>query len=403
MFKQIVFRLVVGVLSVHLIVGMLFPVAVQAEIDLTSLSFLNIQNSARSAALGNAGLTLLDPTAQQYNPGAMGIFHLEKILSFAGPHSTDWLPSLANDMEMNTWSGGVGLSRSTLSPGKEPDFDFGIAMGYSLQRFSFGMMNATNPLGEPIGTFESYNRSRNYTFAVGVVYRRAVYVGFGYTHKDLLSVLAEPGSGTEIRSSESEGSAHDIGLMVRANVGQIMPLVGLGTPWTENSPLTFDIEPSFGFVIANQGDDFSYIDAVQADPLPEMRRMGVGILVSVNSKAGPLVSANLVSDWEKSTVGGSIGEYVSKQGIELGLLGTVYLRTGWLNDDPGKLDVTTRGIGFSTQGLTRRLGLHQSVSTTNWFLQRFTRTLEITVDYAKHFDEGGPWDGTEYFQVTASL
>lgn len=398
-------RLTGTVLALMLVVSM--GASVSAEISNAAVLFLKLENSARAAAMGRVSTVMVDAQSALYNPGAMGLFHLDKAFSVTVPGSNGWLPELSDDISLK--SGGVSLGGSPSYFGKEvsPDFNFSLGIAYSELRLDYGTLTRTGNTVDAIGKFEPYDKAECYSFAAGVEIGRVLYAGIGYTHKNITSLLAEQGAGVEISSFKSDGSAHDYGVML-----QVRPLNRLVPEYAADggfSQFRFAAVPSFAYVKQNIGDDMVYIDAAAADPLPKTRQLGAGLLLGVTLEEAPLVSANFVYEQEKDLVSSEadtlgLGSHtIDKSGFELGLLGFVYVRAGRYNDHGGLIDMDTQGFGFSLRGALDWLERWEVIRPGDGVTGRVLRTFDLRVDYGEYDDPGGPLDNTDFFQVSLSL
>ena len=395
------------VLLCSLLLVMAMSTGASAAITDAAVLFLRLENSARAAAMGRVSTVMVDGQSALYNPGAMGLFHLDKAFSVTVPGSNDWLPELSDDISLK--SGGVSLGGSPSYFGREvsPDFNFSLAAAYSELRLDYGTFTRTGNTAEAIGEFEPYDKAECYSFAGAVEMGRLLYAGIGYTHKNITSQLAEQGAGVEVSSFKSDGSAHDYGVML-----QLRPLNRLLPEYAVDggfSRFRFAAVPSFAYVKANIGDDMVYIDAAEADPLPKTRKLGAGLLLGVILEEAPLVSANFVYEQEKDLVSSEadtlgLGSHtIDKSGFEVGLLGFVYVRAGRYNDHGGLIDMDTWGYGFSLRGVLDWLERWEVIRPGDGVTGRVLRTFDLRVDYGEYDNPGGPLDNTDFFQVSLSL
>jgi hypothetical protein len=358
-----------------------YPVQAESEdISNAAVQFLLANNSARSSGMGGTIVSLVDEQSPLYNPGALGLLHMNKLATISLPNSTKWLPGLADDIRMKTFSISAGVSKNLLRPGSIGKFNAGIAVAHSKMKLDLGRVVRTSP-GSPeiIADFDIYDKADWYSAAVGVDYY--LRLGLGFTHKKIRSVLGDIGSGSEVGAVEASGTAYDIGVIVELPLGSLLREPG-DVAQPDESRLLVDVTPSFAYVRANKGDDIAYLDAAQPDPLPLFNRTGISLFLELKSRAMQLGSARISWESEKLLVGET--DRMIKYGVEAGLGGTLFLRAGSFDLNGSGNNISTFGLGFRLHGIISLLRAGRHPQNDNTLTEYLFEHLDISFDYAKH-------------------
>jgi len=369
-----------------------------AGLSEAAVSFLVITNSARANGMGGCSINLVDGMSALYNPGAIGLYHTEKVFSASLPDNTQWLPNLADDLRLKTYSLSAGVPGSLLL-GKSTKPRAALAVAYSRHRLNLGAQTITGEFGNILGTFETWEKADYYTLAVGLRYYARL--GVGITYKRLTSHLADFGAGQERGSGTANGTALDYGILAELPILDLLPHDG--TAAAVRPSFSFELTPSVAYVYANSGDEISYIDASQADPLPEMARMGLSVYGAVKFQHAVLISTRLSRQRDDARVGAS--EPIRLRGLEVGFLGAAFVRTGRVEDEEALVFFDTEGYGFSLAGLLAWLpqvtGRLPTSGTWGYLLSH----ADLTYDWAKYKpdDKYTPLEGTKFVRLSLSF
>lgn len=187
---------------------------------------LLIDPGSRAIAMGGSYVAVADDaTASYFNPAAL-VGQTKKKLHFS---HTAWLPKLADDLSYEF----LAYSQPVQGWGS-----FGLNVAF----FNLGEQRRTGERGEELGAFRSYDMalSTAYGAQIGTNMSAGIGLKFIYSH------LANKGAGIEQGDGTGSSFAADLGFLWR--------------------PI-----PSFslGAALRNLGPKIAYIDAAQADPLPQ--------------------------------------------------------------------------------------------------------------------------------------
>ena len=140
------------ILAAALLVSVLFtPLVFAAELSSAvntrshaseaAVLVLQIVNSARAAGMGNCVVNLADEGAPLYNPGALGVFHLNKYIGTSLPLNSEWLPEVIGTIKLRSvaFSGGFAIPLRRTKSGIAPRM--ALAAAYSRVKLSFGSAN----------------------------------------------------------------------------------------------------------------------------------------------------------------------------------------------------------------------------------------------------------------------
>ena len=286
--------------------------------------FLLIEPGARSIAMGESYVAIADDaTASYFNPAALA-GQTGKKMNFT---HAKWLPGLADDLSyeflaysqpVEGW-GHIGINGALLNLGEQ---------------------TRTDEHQANLGTFTSYDFALSVAYGTEIGSNLTAGIGLKYIH----SHLAELGTGEEKGKGIGNSFATDLGLLWR---------------------ITPDLR--FGAALRNLGPKIAYIDASQADPLPQHIVLGFAyelmeteyhdMLLSVDVYK-PLIddhtfAKNLITAWADESLSNEFeeidlhvgGEY--RYGLsEVKDQAFLALRAGYSLDRDGDLKLPTFGIGI---------------------------------------------------------
>ena len=303
----------------------LLPDRVQATPESrAAVLFLLIEPGARAIAMGESYVAIADDaTASYFNPAALAGQSRKKV-NFT--HSK-WLPGLADDLSYEF------LAYST------PVEGWGN-IGVNVSLLNLGEQIRTDERGNTQGTFRSYDMALSAAYGADIGDNMSAGIGL----KFIRSNVADQGAGIERGKGVGNSFAADLGLLWKA------------TP-----------SLNFGAALRNLGPKIAYIDASQADPLPQHIVLGVAydlmdtqyhdILLSFDLYK-PLIAdgsfiGNLVKAWADEGMSAEFkemdlhlgGEY--KYGLSARQDEAFFaLRAGYSWDSDGELKTPTFGVGL---------------------------------------------------------
>ena len=362
----------------------------------SAVTFLRITSSPRANAMGGCVVNMVDAHSARYNPGALGLFHMDKSFSVAYPSNTKWLPDIADDLRFKTWGLSAGVSRLLFKP-EATGLNFGIGVAYSKTTMDRGMVYLINHTGtDTLGTFHSWDEAEMYSVGLGWdIVKDFLRVGVGYTHKRIKSRL--------IPEVTAEAKADDWGFLIQASPMTFLPhkvyLRGSDKYYAH-----FGLMTSFAYAESNIGSDISYIDAAFADPLPKCSRSGLLLQMALDINESQLVSWTIAHEIESDLVADDYRTF--RTGYEYGLFGTLFFRTGWATAREGSYNVDTWGMGVSLSGIISWLTTLEKLDSKSPFWRRVRDNLDISYDYSKYSayaDEDTPIAGTKFFRLSLSF
>jgi hypothetical protein len=286
--------------------------------------FLLIEPGARASGMGESYVAIADDaTASYFNPAALygqtkhqvGLTHMK------------WLPGLADDMSYNF----LAYAQPVEGWGN---------IGLNLSLLDLGEQTRTDERGNVQGNFSSYDLAVSAAYGAQIAHNMSAGIGL----KFIRSNLATTGAGIERGKGVGNSFAADLGLL-----WQLSPALNLGA------------------ALRNMGPKIAYIDASQADPLPQHLVVGMAyklldseyndVLLSVDLYK-PLIAdgsfvGNLVKAWGDESLGNEFkemdlhlgGEY--KYGLSAQQDQTfIALRGGYSLDHDGDLNLWTAGLGL---------------------------------------------------------
>ena len=272
--------------------------------------YLMIKPGARAAGSGEAFVATADDAwATYYNPAGLG-FQSGRIF---GMSHTNWLPAFASDLYHEFFA---------YAWEQEGWGNFGVSAIY----MSYGEQVRTSEVGDVLGTFRSFDTAVGLSYGALLSDRSSA----GVTMKILYSRLAPSGTGGEKGSGTGTSYAIDLGFLRKKFL-----LNGL----------------SLGIALQNVGPSIAYIDAEQADPLPQNLKVGFAyqlfkteynsltlsadfskILVKKEDDEADVFYKALFTSWFDKPFKTELDEVIENVGLEYWYGSWVALRLGFFRD-----------------------------------------------------------------------
>ncbi|HMI30507.1 MAG TPA: PorV/PorQ family protein [Candidatus Limnocylindrales bacterium] len=294
-------RFVAGCLGLLFVLGGYAGTAnAQAEAGAQSLL---IAPGARADGMGRAFVAVAnDANAVWWNPGG---------LAFTTGHDvstmyTKLVPDLADD---------VFFSYTSYAQHVEGWGGIGFSLGY----LSYGQSIATDPDGNELGTFNSYEVAP--TLAYGTELMKDM--GFGVSLK-LVRVDLAPADKTQDRAAGR-------GTTFAADLGGLYKI----PKW----------KASVGMALQNLGPNIAYIDQDQSDPLGRNAKLGFAVTPFETEMYRVLV----VGDVNRSLL--SHGAFIENAGAEFEFNRLLAIRAGYIYDPRGTVKDMTYGLGLNYHGI----------------------------------------------------
>lgn len=286
--------------------------------------FLLIEPGARPSGAGEAFVAIADDaTATYYNPAGLAFQKGRELILM----HTNWLPAFANDLYYEF----LGYTQYVEGWGN---------LGFNVSFLSLGKQVRTSESGEMLGEFQSYDAAASFSYGTKLSSKLAA----GVTMKLIYSHLADIGAGEEKGEGRGVSFAIDLGILYK----DLLPRLSIGA------------------ALQNMGPAISYIDAEQADPLPQNLRVGFAYRLVDNEYNRLLVTADvnkflvrrdpdgstdpfykaLVTAWYDRPLREEIEGMIENIGIEYWYGSWVALRAGYSNDKAGELQTPTFGVGL---------------------------------------------------------
>jgi hypothetical protein len=400
------------------------PAHTQGE---SAVPFLLITPSIDGNGMGGIGTSLGsdNATAPMRNPGQLGLFSLNNFFNaaFYTP-KTDWLPGYnLSELTYDAWALNAGVRLNNFV-----DLPFGLSfgVGYSQVNIDLGRFAVTGSQGPQIlSYFDSWEKSRNFTFGVGLDY--GVKIGAGITFKSVESQLSP--IVTETGSGKASLSARDYGIMALLPLPEVIETAaGVSLEIVPKVRPLVDI--GFGYARTNVGGSVVYLDAAQSDPLPRTAAIGayieLGTIVTTLTPGWKPMSFMIVREaedilvtrrdngtWEYRT---GLGDIQFSENVLLGKAApNVGLRRGW-QLQVGEMmylrggSVDSPGLQYETSGYTLRLGgmfkmimiISPELRNEEWF-RILADVLDLQYTSAKYSSGSSPIHDTSFQGINIVL
>ena len=339
-----------AVISLLIVIVGLLSQNLSAQVGLTGVPFLRIEPEARSASLGNTGVSdSRSFYAGFWNPS---ILAHQKEYSFGITHS-DWLPGLSTDLSFDNFSSVIPLgAKSTIS----------IDALY----FNLGSQSNMDASGNYLGDYSNYEFTVSSSYGYALSSRWAVGLNLRYISSNIADGVQyqdntlKPGTGLSF---------------------------GIGTLYSNTivSTMKRRLDTRFGLSLNNMGSGVDYGDNLTLEPLPTQLRMGYSFDLFTGDNMKHRISLyndyskNLarsetivengvtryepVSSWNALTKGwGSVDVYTGDEwvalsfvdqwsmgtGVEYALMDKFMLRGGYYTENQwnGGRNYLTTGVGL---------------------------------------------------------
>lgn len=369
-------------------------VRAQAKVGTTALTYLSIVNSPRANGMGGCTINLVDEHSPLYNPGALGLFHLEKRVAISTPINETKLVS--DNVRMSTYGLSLGGSLDQLRYDSERSYNAGLGLAvYRLTRTTdIETISGLN-------IFHNEEKSTQVSIGLGLNIRGFCQLGLGLTLKSCKSDhMARDRSyydGEYVGFAEAKATAFDFGLIAE------MPLHELFSKTSkdgETDAMFFELTPSLAFVRVNMSKAVTFEDSDKSYPLPTTNHYGVGVTGALRYRTARVVSLGLVFEGADDR---NLEIWTYKRGGELGLADILFVRYGEFSDDPdvGR-HVTTYGGGLCLNGVIRWLESIGNLKLGNNTFGRMIRNANLSMNYGRYKSSNGILDKTEFFRIDLS-
>ncbi len=358
------------------------------------------------------GLPSEDIGATYYNP-ANGFINNSGLSLSGFTMKSEWLPGLVHDMYLQHKQ--YGLSYYL------PHTPFQFHLHQHETFLDAGKQQYTDANGMSLGTFKTWFRARSMTFGaryIGKIWEIPAKISYGLSRKYITQHLTD-----EIQNGEIVGSADDVvydrGLLVA---------IPFENAWA--NLLHFNVIPSFGCSRMNIGNSVVFNDPAQADPMPTVARVGIGIIVRVSLKdklnlfkySGSRAAMDplhvprtsheqpieyqwgfgdieLIKHLLKSE---SSGQVDVSRGYELNFLDCYSIRAGRRIDLDGRIDLYESGYGYNSKGVLDIVYFLTGVQ----LVQGLNHHIQFSYDYAEWTTHSNhhPLEETEFenWRITVS-
>lgn len=332
--------------GVMLVVSFAFPDPLRATPESQAAApFLLFQPSARSAGMGEAYIAIADgANATYYNPAALA----DDVNRHMSTTMYKPVPSLASD---------IFTSFGAYTQPVEGVGNLGLSLIYT----SLGSQHRTDSQGQDLGKFTSYGLAVAVSYGAFVVKNVAV----GATMKFIHESLAPQGAGIEKGKGAGTSFAGDLGFM-----------------WKTSDRFTL------AWALRNVGPNITFIDADQADPLPQNFTVGIAYTALQRGNSTLLFAADIykpladtgffsfATGWSDRNGSEELKDIDYRTGVEwsynLSEESAFALRAGYFHDQDGERNSPTFGLGLKYNWASFDLSYFANRGTTLEDVFRFT-------------------------------
>lgn len=411
--------LIVFILTALFIVS--FSASVHAVSEAAVL-FLLISPSPLANGMGETygNIASTDPMASIFNPAYLGIFSKSQNFGFSYSKA-NWLPQLTNDLYHKSFSLNFGYTFKNVP--------VTLGIGYHHVYFDLGKQVLMNEFGDPIGTFESYEKADVISFSSLLDYYILASIGFSY--KFIESNLASFRTDSGMEDFKASANAFDFGIALKFPVFDILSKITDHQIYAFPHVVPF-LEPGLSYSVTNIGDEITYTDETQADPLPRTVFTGINIAAGLKctntnhpfnilsfrwaQEANDLlvdrVGENIkyssgfkdIDFIENVLLGKSNAKIITNSGWELAVAEIFYWRKGDYQDNVAKLKFDTDGWGINFMQPIRLFLDFKNFKIENGIFRSFIDNLDVEFHRSKlSVPEGHPLDNTKFNGLSLKL
>ncbi len=366
------------------------------------IDFLRLVNSPRAIGMGECSVNNIDQLSAIYNPGALGLFHMQRRFGIVIPNSTQILKEADYDLHLRSSSYSARLYGINLNKNKVNKFGTAISLSYSHIKLSY--TSSTVPYSI-YGPLKYYYNSHQFTVALGVKY----YLNFGigltlkkqYFEEKPYSDFMKPGDENQF----------DYGFILEAPVGKLInhffkfDISQIGKVGIEiNASYAFFKPEKYNSSMNYFGDttDYAYLFSTSNNNT-NFDRSGYSIKGDIEYANNHLLSIAITGEIENFLANrriygppphdyNSLGtdyyfwvgnDKIKKRGYELGLGNFVFFRWGKYKIYTGNISVSTVGLGINLSAMFKWLK-PKDKNIKGKLLRYLYNNLDIRFDMAKY-------------------
>ncbi len=302
------------------------PVHAQGKVGSETSLFLTLDVSARAAGMGYSGVTTPDISSAVYNPGALGVFLLDKNFYGNIPIKNDYTTDF---IKLSLLSIGVAASLDDIEPDENRRFNIGAGLSYSRFGIDYGKITMTDYNGGDYDVDPSES-AQYFTLTTGIDYY--LRVGAGFTLKHVAS---------DFGTSGISFNTYDYGFYGELPLSSIF--------LTEKEKMSsdriyMDLTPSAAYAEFNaSGKRVKIVDNYSADQ-PSFKTWGYGIYSALDYHGFALVSFRYADERKLSHINAARRDI--KHGYEIGLMDILFVRFGKIESPYIGRDDNTLGFGM---------------------------------------------------------
>jgi hypothetical protein len=398
-----------------------FSASVHAASEAAVL-FLLISPSPLANGMGETygNIASTDPMASIFNPAYLGIF--SKSQNFGLSYSkANWLPKVTNDLYHKSFSLNFGYTFKNVP--------VTLGIGYHHVYFDLGKQVLMNEFGDAIETFESHEKADVISFSALWDYYILASVGFSY--KFIESNLASFREDSGMGDGKASAKAYDFGIALKFPVFDILAKKTNRQIYALPHVAPF-LEPGLSYSVTNIGDEITYTDETQADPLPRTVFTGINIAAGLKyentnhpfnilsfrwaqeandllvERAGENIKYSSgfkdIDFVENVLLGKSNAKIITNNGWELGFAEIFYLRKGDYQDFEGKVKFDTDGWGINFMQPIRLLLDFTNFKIENGIFRALVDNLDVEFHRSKfQAEKEHPLDNIEFNGLSLKL
>jgi hypothetical protein len=237
-----------------------------------ALPFSTLQQSAFLFGAGQIGTSIPNDDVLGYylNPAILGHSARNNHASFSiMPDKTLWSVYGSNRTTFHNY--GLNLGYNLKSTGM--NLPISVGLGFVHHKIDYGKWGITSEFGpEIIGNSEPYDLFNSFSFGIGIDY--FIRLNIGFSLKSFDSQLGGVVINDQINEYSVDGTMIDYGILLTLPISELLNSDKLHIQLDRHTSLTPTTNISFGLSKNNIGDEITYFDEAQKDPLSRTARLG---------------------------------------------------------------------------------------------------------------------------------
>jgi hypothetical protein len=366
-----------------------------------ALPFSTLQQSAFLFGAGQIGTSIPndDVLGFSLNPAILGYSARNNHASFSiMPDKTLWSIYGRKITTFHNYGLNIGYNLETTGI----NIPISVGLGFIHNKIDYGKYNYTTEFSpEVLGSINTYDILNSFSLGLGIDYY--LKLNFGFSLKTYESVMGGPTSGNELIKFTADGTMIDYGILVTLPISELLNSDKLNIKLDRHTSLTPTTNLSFGLSKNNHGDEITYFDDAQKDPLSRTARLGYtfdfGLKLNLSEKSFNFIHYSFSAETQDLLINESDGDNTPIDKYQSGIgdinfsdniislksnnkvlihkghifkfFDTFIISTGSFSGRYYDMIQKTSGVGFSSKGIFKLLNPYLETDALKFITEHF--------------------------------